>query len=153
MAVAGVGIERDIAENADVGDFLLDRADRLADQILGVERFAPAFVAQGRIRIGKQRDARDMELGGAHRLAHRLIDREALDARHRADRHAHILSGDDEQRPDQIVGREHVLAHHAPRPFGLAVAPHAGGEVEGRASARAPRQGAAMRFLQWGGRI
>ena len=40
MAVAGVGIERDVAQDADVGQFLLDRADRLADEVVGVERFA-----------------------------------------------------------------------------------------------------------------
>ena len=54
-----------------------------------------------------------------------------------------VRAVDDEQRPDQVVGGEHVLAHHAPRPFGLAVAPHAGGEVERRRRAPAPRPGAA----------
>ena len=33
---------------------------------------------------------------------------------------------DQEQRPDQVVGGEHVLAHQPPRPFGLAVAARAG---------------------------
>src|SRR4029077_1316148 len=59
--------------------------------------------------------------------------REPLDARHRGDRYAQVRAVHDEQRPDQVVGGEHVLAHHAPRPFGLAVAPHAGGEFERRA--------------------
>ena len=39
MAVAGVRIERHIAKDADVRHLFLDGADRLADQILGIERF------------------------------------------------------------------------------------------------------------------
>ena len=46
MAVAGVGIERDIAEDAEIGKFLLDRAHGLADQIVGVERLRAVLVAQ-----------------------------------------------------------------------------------------------------------
>ena len=34
MAVAGVGIERDVAEDADLGHLLLDRADGAADEIV-----------------------------------------------------------------------------------------------------------------------
>ena len=153
MAVAGVGIERDVAQDADVGHFLLDGADRLADQIVGIERFAAALVAQLRIGVGEQRDAGDVELGRAHRLAHRLIDREPLDARHRGDRHARIRAVDDEQRPDQVVGGEHVLAHHAPRPFGLAVAPHAGGEFERRLRAGASASTGRAAVARSGGRI
>ena len=49
----------------------------------------------------------------------------------------------DEQRPDQVVGGEHVLAHHAPRPFGCGGC-GAGGVVEIERGARlcpAPRPG------------
>src|SRR5439155_8268949 len=38
---------------------------------------------------------------------------------------------------DQIVGGEHVLAHHTPGPFGLAVAARADGQIEGRGGAGA----------------
>ena len=58
MAVAGIGIERDVAENADVGHFFLDRADGAADEIVRIERLAAVVVAQTRIGIGKERDAR-----------------------------------------------------------------------------------------------
>ncbi len=34
MAVAGIGIERHVAEDADLGHLLLDRADRAAHQIV-----------------------------------------------------------------------------------------------------------------------
>ena len=40
VAVAGVGIERHVAQHADLRHRLLDGADRLADQIVGVERLA-----------------------------------------------------------------------------------------------------------------
>ena len=40
MAVGGVGIERDVGQHADLGHRILDRLDRLADQIVGVERLA-----------------------------------------------------------------------------------------------------------------
>ena len=83
MAVAGEGIERDVAQNADLGHFFLDGADGAADQIVRIERLAAVFVAQSRIGIGKQRDAGDGELGGAFGLAHRLIDGQSLDAGHR----------------------------------------------------------------------
>ena len=36
----------------------------------------------------------------------------------------------DEQRPDQVVGGELVLAHHAARPFAAPVAAQADGKVE-----------------------
>ena len=76
MAVAGVGIERDVAQDADLGHFLLDRAHRLADQVVGIERFAAGLVAQDRIGVGEQRDARNVERRRALGVAHRLVDRE-----------------------------------------------------------------------------
>ena len=52
MAVAGVGVERDIAQDADLRHRLLDRADGAADEIVRVERFGAVVVAQasGRCR-------------------------------------------------------------------------------------------------------
>ena len=130
MAVAGIGIERDVAEDADLRHLLLDRADGAADQIVGIERFAAVLVAQLGIGIGKQRDAGDGEL---RRPARRRAppDRSRA-ARRPASRHRNprLRPVDQEQRPDQIVRGEDVLAHHAPRPLGLPVAARAGGEVE-----------------------
>ncbi len=53
MAVTGVGIERHIAEHADLWHMLLDRAHRAADEIVGVDRFAPVRCLQAGIGIGK----------------------------------------------------------------------------------------------------
>jgi hypothetical protein len=66
--------------------------------------------------------AGDGERGGAFGLAHGLVDRQPLDSWHGIDRHALVGTVDQEQRPDQIVGGQHVLAHQAARPFRLAVA-------------------------------
>ena len=135
MAVAGVGIERHVAQDADLGHLLLDRADRPADQIVRVERLAcrPRRAASDRCRgrargtgCRASRRARPRAPPGRPKAARRPASRRPARAR--------SLPVDNEQRPDQVVGGEHALAHHAPRPFGLAVAPHAGGEVE-----RAPR--------------
>ena len=46
MAMAGIGIERDIAEHAELRHLLLDGANCAADQIVGIERFAAVLVAQ-----------------------------------------------------------------------------------------------------------
>ena len=63
MAVAGVGIERDVGQDADLGHRILDRLDRAADQIVGVERFARVVGAQLLGRVREQRDARNAKLG------------------------------------------------------------------------------------------
>ena len=62
VAVAGVGIERDVAQDADLRHRLLDGADRAADEVVGVERLAAVLVAQLRVGVGKQRDAGDGQL-------------------------------------------------------------------------------------------
>ena len=142
VAVAGVGIERDVAEHADLRHRLLDGADRLADQVVRIERLAAVLVAQARVGVGKDRDAGDGELRRLLRRAHDVVDRQPLDAGHRGDRRTAPFA--DEQRPDQVVGREHAFAHHAPRPFAAAVAARPGGKVErGRGFARRFNRGEA----------
>ena len=82
----------------------------------------------------------DGEFRGAFGLAHDLVDGEPFDARHGGDRHAGFLSVGDEKRPDQIGGRERMLAHHAPDPVGAAQAARTLGQIEpGRAFARRGR--------------
>jgi len=122
MAVAGIGIERDIAQEADLGHFLLDGPDGPAHQIVRVECLGAGVVAQCGVGIGKQRDAGNPQLCGALGVAHGLVDRDTLDARHRGDRHPLALAVDEKQRPDQVVGGEHMLAHHPAHPFGAPVA-------------------------------
>src|SRR5262249_9866081 len=130
VAVARVGVERDVAQEAEVWYFFFDGVDRAADQVLGIESFVVVLVAQLRIGVGKQRDAGDRKLACTHRLAHCLIDRQSLDLGHGIDWYLHIASVDNEQRPDQVVGGEYVLAHYVSRPFAAAVAAWTAGEVE-----------------------
>src|SRR6185312_132032 len=65
-------------------------------------------------------------------IAHHLIDGQTVDARHGCNGRALVMTVGDEHGPDQVVCGEYVFAHHAPRPFGLAVAARADGQVEGR---------------------
>ena len=64
MAVRRVGIERDVGQHADFRDRVLDRLDRAADEVVGIERLARVVGAQIVGRVGEQGDARDAELGG-----------------------------------------------------------------------------------------
>ena len=130
MTVAGIGIERDVAEDADLRHLFLDRANGATDQVVRIERLAAVLVAPLGIGVGEQRDARDGELGRPFGVAHRLIDRQPLDARHGGDRDPRLGPIDEEQRPDQIVGGQDILAHQPPRPLRFAVAARAGREVE-----------------------
>ena len=56
------------------------------------------------------------------RFAHEFVDREALDARHRRNRHARLDAFHHEHGIDEIARRQRRLAHHAARKV---VAPHA----------------------------
>ena len=57
-------------------------------------------------------DAEGSELA---RLCREPVDRELVDARHRCDRAADVLAGDDEERLDEIVRLERRLADEIPQ--------------------------------------
>ena len=46
MAVAGIGIKRHIADDAEIRACFLDRADRPADKVVGVEGKGAVFILQ-----------------------------------------------------------------------------------------------------------
>ena len=71
VAVRRVGIERDVGEHADLRRRVLDRLDRAADEVVGIERFLGALGAQVLGRVGEQSDARNAERGGLLGLARR----------------------------------------------------------------------------------
>ncbi len=107
LAVAGVGVERDIGEYADIRTAgLANRFDRAAYQIVGVERFLAAVAAQLSLRVGEQRHAGDAERDGFLGASRDPVDRPARDAGQAGDRLLHPLAGGDEQRPDQIARGE-----------------------------------------------
>ena len=103
VAVAGVGVERHVSDEAEPGEFLLDRAAGAADQVVLVERLAALLVLQRRVGVGEKSDRRDVELNRPFGFAHRLLEAEALDAGHRGDRRAGLATVGEKQRPDQVV--------------------------------------------------
>ena len=109
--------------------FLIARTD-LHTRLSGLSGLRTVLVAQGRLGIGKQRDAGDVQLHRALGVAHRLVDAEPLDAGHRGDRRALVVAVDHEQRPDQIVRGQDVFPHQPARPFRLAVAARADRQIE-----------------------
>ena len=70
VAVAGVGVERDIGDDADVRHGRLDRAHRAADQIVRVQRLRSGLVAQGAVGVGEQRDGGDVLSGSPDAVDH-----------------------------------------------------------------------------------
>ena len=132
LPVAGVGVERNVGHHPDFGDFGDDGAHGTADEIVLVQGLAAGLVAKARVSVGKQGKRGNAQIARLHGGAHRLVNGQALNARHGADRLALALSLDDEDRPDQIVGRDHVFAHEAAGPLGAAQAPGAMGEVQAR---------------------
>src|SRR5262249_21413616 len=131
MAMAGIGVERYIANDPDIADACLDGANGPANKVIWIQGLAPLLVAKRRLGIWKQRDRRQLQL---HRGLGRLdceIDRKPLDARHARDLRALVLSLDEKDRPDEIVRRQCRLAHQPPRPVGAAVSAEEGGGEDG----------------------
>ena len=130
MAVAGIGIEGDVAQHADLRHFFFDGANGAADEVIWVKRFRTGLVASGWIGIGKQGQAWDRKLGGVFGGADGFVDRKARHVRHRVDWHAKVRPFDHEQRPDQVIGGDDVFAHHPARPFAAPIAARADRKLE-----------------------
>src|ERR1700730_558932 len=103
MAMAGVGIKRDIGDEAEMWHFALDLAASTADEIVGIERLAGLLIAQARFGKRKQRERRNAKFCRLGRRAHRLVDGEALDAGHRRDWFPRVYAPAKEDWPDEIV--------------------------------------------------
>ena len=125
VAVRGVGVERDIGQDTDLGHRVLDGADRAAHEVVGVERFLAHFAAQVRRGVGEEGDARDAEVAGFAGAVGEAIDRPAADPGKRRDRLLPALPLGDEQGPDEIGGREVVLGEHGADPRSGPAAAHA----------------------------
>src|SRR3546814_9270973 len=60
LPVAGIGVERDVGQDADIiAARILDRRHRAAHQIVGVERLRAVVAAPFGLGIGKEREAGD----------------------------------------------------------------------------------------------
>ena len=125
VAVARVLAQAQVGDHEQVGVGALDRARRELDDALVVPR-ARALLVLGRRQAEQQHrgDAERVRLAG---LAHRGVDREVVDARHRGDRRAAAAAVDDEHRVDEVARRELGLAHEVADAGGRAQPAQAGG--------------------------
>src|SRR5580704_10407680 len=130
MAMARIGIERDIGDEAEIWHLALDRAASTADEIVGIECLAGLLIPQARHGKGKQRECRNAKFCRLGGRAHRLVDREALDAGHRRDWFPRVFALAKEDWPDEIVHYQGVFADEPARPVRLAVAPEPRGKIE-----------------------
>ena len=126
VAVAGVGVERHVADHAHLGHRRLDRAHRLAHQVVGIQRLVAVRGLGCRRRLRKDRKCRDAEVAGSTRLLGQYVCAKPVDPRHGVHRLAPALALADEHGPDQIARREHRLRHQAARPVVAPVAAHTG---------------------------
>src|ERR1700732_3522630 len=110
MAMAGVGIKRDIGDEAEMWHFARDRAASTADEILGIERLAGLLIAQARRGKGKQRERRNAQLRRLGRGPHGVAYGEALDARHGGNGLPRVFALAKEDWPDEIVRGQGVFA-------------------------------------------
>ena len=101
VAVARVLAETHVADDDEVGIGLLDGARGELDDALVVPRTGALLVlVRGDAEQHEPGDAAVDELA---RLADRLVDAEAVDARHRVDRLAAVQAGLDEHREQQVL--------------------------------------------------
>ncbi len=128
MAMRGERVERHVAQHAEIGQSLFQRADGAADQVVRVERLLALGVLQRRIDRRKHRDGRNAELGGLARGVDQCRDRQPPGAGHRVDRGAAVFVMH-EDRPDQIAGGKKVLGDQLARPRIAAVAPEPRGRI------------------------
>ena len=132
MAVAGIGVERDVGDEAEARELPLDRAAGFAHQIAFVEGLAAALVLEMRLGIREERDRRNVELDRPLGLAQNLVGAEPVDAGHRGDRNAPRLAVYKEQRPDE----SRSSSAHAPRPAAAPIPPCGCGVGAGSGSRR-----------------
>ena len=111
---------------------------------------------------GKNAIAGMLEFDRPLGLPHRLVDAEPVDARHRGDGNAPLLAFDEEERPDEVVRRQHMLLRRAAAPIrpcgcGAAGGRGRGGRMRGRCGTacswgEVPRSGSLIHLLARGGR-
>ena len=139
VAVRGVLAEADVGDHGQVRVGLLQRPDGHLDDALVVVGARARLVLVG--GDAEEQDRADAGGGDLGRLGDQLGDREALDAGHRVDVLADALAGDDEQRLDQVRGRQVGLADQVAQRLGAPQAAQAcGGERHSTAEFRGGRE-------------
>ncbi len=125
LAVAGVGIEGDIGDQAELREPALEEPERAADEVLRVPGLA-AVLGLG-VRRGHRKERHGRDAGLEHPLgrAQDAIRAVAHDPRHGADALLVIAAIHDEDRQDEIGGAHTVLGDQPPAPVGAAQAARA----------------------------
>jgi hypothetical protein len=124
VTVRGVLAEADVADHGQLGMGLLQRPQRhLHDPLVVVGPRAGLVLVGGDAEEQDRADARGGDLG---RLGDQLGDREALDPGHRFNRLPHPLPRHDEDRLDQVRGRQLGLADQAAQGRSAAQPAHTG---------------------------
>ena len=126
VTVAGVGVERHVADDAHrVAELPPDRPHGAADEIVGIGRMGGVLRLEPRLHHWKQCDGRNSQLPGLVGRLHHAIDRQPFHARQA--RHGQTrLVVMDKERPDQVSRRERRFADHPPEPGMLPVPPETG---------------------------
>ena len=127
LAVAGVRVERDVGDHAQLGELLFSARMARHTGCRGSVASRPSSRLQLRRRHRKQRHRRDAQLDRLSATGQQQVDRQPLDAGHRCDRLAPVLAVQHEHRQDQVVGRQPVLGHQPAGPGigAVAAGPHA----------------------------
>jgi hypothetical protein len=129
MAVAGEGVEGDVAGDADFGGGGFHGLDHGGDQAVGVHGFVAAFVLLGRVDMREDGDGGDAKFAGADGGLGGFVDVQAVDAGHGFHGYAGFFAVVDDHAPDDVVGARLRLAGKAAGPVMLAQAAQAGGGI------------------------
>ena len=105
LPVAGVGVEGDIGEQAQLREVLFKAGDDSRNQSFGVDGLGTIERFERRIDDGKQRHHRDAELNALARHLQNRVGRVAMHAWHRRDRLTHACAFDNKNRINQIIYR------------------------------------------------
>ncbi len=133
MTMGGERVEGDIADHADIGHLTLQLARRTAGEAVGIVGFTAIGAAQIRWCDREQGNRRDAEFTGSADLIDQTVDGIAAYAGHGVDGFLTIITIEDEDRPDQIIGGQAVFRDHRPLPGVMTVAAHPGARIAGLA--------------------
>ena len=127
LAVSGERIEGDVGDDAQLREASTQRARGTLGNTVRIPGFGgiQGFLLQRRHREQRQcRNAQRHQLLG---LLEQQVDGQPLDAGHRRHGFATVLAIEHEHREDQVIDRQHVLAHQTAGKLVATVAAQAGG--------------------------
>ena len=133
LSVAGVGVERDVGDDAKFGELPLQRGDDTRHQTVRVPGFFRACGLERHVDDREQRQRRYAQTLCPFGGFQQVIEALPFDAGHRRDRFNAILAVEDEHRVDQIVGGQDMFSHQA---AGEVIAAHPAHPRAGEAGSR-----------------